>query len=142
MAIKTLLITATGGGITLPLTGLTLLAGDGQDDALVEASGSLADLNAALDAMTFTPTPGVSGSQAASIQLQADDGQGGSTEQTLRFDINTGEVPVINLPASPAITEDTQDVPLGLVAVVTATKTTKPSHSPSVAAGSRCLRRV
>ena len=45
---QTLLITATGGGITLPLTGLTLLAGDGQDDALVEASGSLADLNAAL----------------------------------------------------------------------------------------------
>ena len=92
--------------------------------------------------MTFTPTPGVSGSQAASIQLQADDGQGGSTEQTLRFDINTGEVPVINLPASPAITEDTQDVPLGLVAVSDGDQDNQTVTLTVSGGRSRCLRRV
>ncbi len=114
---QTLRITVTGGGVTLPLAGLSLLVGDGQDDQLVQLSGTLADINTALDAMTFTPTANLSGSQVASIELQADDGQGGSASQTLRFDISTSLVPLVSLPSSPAIGEDTVDAPLGLVAV-------------------------
>jgi plastocyanin len=110
---QTLSITVTGGTISLAASGLTLISGDGQDDANLVFSGSLVDINSALDAMTFTPTAHLSGSQVASIQLNVDDGQGGSSSQTLSFDISPSDVPVINLPTVPPVTEDSQNVAIG-----------------------------
>jgi VCBS repeat-containing protein len=72
---------ADHGTITLAtLGGLTFVNGDGTDDALVIATGSLADVNAALNGLTFTPAAGYSG--PASLQLSVKDqgntGQGGN----------------------------------------------------------------
>jgi|GEM_PF-910084 len=110
---QTLRLSVSGGSISLPVAGLSLLLGTGQDDVLLEVSGSLAALNTALDGLTFTPRANLSGSQVASIGLQADDGQGGSSSQTLSFDISPSAVPVINLPSAPAVLEDAQAVPIG-----------------------------
>ncbi|MEN9891591.1 MAG: hypothetical protein RLY78_1886 [Pseudomonadota bacterium] len=53
-------------------TGLTLLAGDGVDDASLTVSGSAAAINAALDGLRYTPAADHHG--AATLTLQASDG--------------------------------------------------------------------
>jgi hypothetical protein len=42
-------------------TGLTFTFGDGTADSSLEFTGTVADINAALDGLTFTPTSGLSG---------------------------------------------------------------------------------
>ena len=74
-------LSASQGTVTLAsVAGLTFGAGDGVDDAVVTFSGSLADVNAALDGLRFDPAPGFSGS--AGIAVTTDDlggtGAGGS----------------------------------------------------------------
>ena len=67
-----IVLTATNGVVTLgALAGLTFSTGDGTADTVSAFTGTLADVNAALDGLIFTPTPGYSG--PASIQLQTDD---------------------------------------------------------------------
>jgi len=86
-----LTLTVTQGTLTLAqITGLTFNVGDGTADASMEFTGTLADINAALNGMTFTPTPAYLG--AASMQIDVDD-QG-----------NAGDGPVLTDSASIAIT--------------------------------------
>ncbi len=60
--------------------GLTFIAGDGVNDSTVTFTGTIADINAALDGLVFTPTPEFSGS--ASLQVVTDDqgNTGGAAE--------------------------------------------------------------
>lgn len=77
-----LTIVAGNGTFSLASTvGLNFTFGDGSDDSTTIVRGSLADLNAALDGMTFSPTPGFDG--AANLVLSQDDlGNTGGPAQT------------------------------------------------------------
>jgi len=55
-------LTAANGTMTLAsLAGLTFITGDGADDATLVFSGTLANINAALDGLTFNPNAGYDG---------------------------------------------------------------------------------
>jgi len=84
---QTVTLTITGGTASLDTIGLTFTTGDGTDDASMVFSGTLTDVNTALDSLTFTPGAGVSGVDAGSIQIQTDDGNGGTADESLTFDI-------------------------------------------------------
>ena len=61
-------LAATQGTISLAGTaGLTFSAGDGTGDTTMTFRGSAASINAALNGMSYTPTPGYSGPAALSI---------------------------------------------------------------------------
>ncbi len=65
-------LTVTQGTLTLGgLTGLTFNVGDGTDDTTLLFTGTLAQLNAALDGLRFSPTANFNG--AASLQLSTND---------------------------------------------------------------------
>ncbi len=68
-------LTATNGAITLAGTrGLTLSLGSGQQDARIVMTGTVADVNAAMNGMLFRPT-----AQSAQLQVVANDlGNGGT----------------------------------------------------------------
>ncbi|WP_390521704.1 Ig-like domain-containing protein, partial [Vibrio fortis] len=92
-------VTLTGGGGTLSMNtaGVSLTAGDGTDDTVIAFNGTLADVNTALDSLTFKPTADTAGTNAGSIRLQTDDGNGGSDDDTLQFNIlDAPEVSSIN----------------------------------------------
>src|SRR5258708_27424443 len=68
-------IAVTNGTFTLSqTTGLTFQTGTGSGDATMTFTGTLANINAALNGATFTPTAGYFG--AATVQFtSADEGQ-------------------------------------------------------------------
>ena len=83
-AVKVIL-NATGGRTTLATTAaLTFLAGDGRDDTLMSFTGTLVNVNAALNGLRFTPNAGFSG--AATLQVTVSDqghvGMGGALAAT------------------------------------------------------------
>jgi hypothetical protein len=83
---QTVTVTATGGTVSVSaMDGLDFLGGsDGTDDVVMTFWGSLDDVNAALDSLTFTPTLNMSG--PASIQIASDDGLvGGHKQQNTCF---------------------------------------------------------
>ena len=78
-------LTATNGTLTLSGTsGLSFTVGDGTADATMTFTGTLTNINAALNGMTFTPTLGFSG--AASLTITSNDlgnsGSGGPLSDT------------------------------------------------------------
>lgn len=103
-------LTITGGTVSLSSAGLSFGVGDGVDDASLSFTGSLADINSALDSMTYTPTLNLSGSNAGGIQIQTNDGNGASDDQTLVFDITPAGIPSITLPSPPVVSEDDTSV--------------------------------
>ena len=91
-------LTATNGVLTLNgVGGLTFTTGDGTADAIMTFTGTLANLNAALNGLTFAPTAGYNG--AASLSLTTSDqgntGVGGaqSANSTVNITVNTVAVP-------------------------------------------------
>ena len=84
---QTVTLTITGGTVSIGTSNISFATGDGTDNAELVFSGTLADINAALDAMTFTPTANLNGSNAGTIQIQTDDGAGKTDDDTLQFDI-------------------------------------------------------
>jgi hypothetical protein len=65
-------LTASNGTLSLSATaGLTFLTGTGSADAQTSFTGSLRDINAALDGLTFDPAPDYGG--AARVTILADD---------------------------------------------------------------------
>jgi hypothetical protein len=106
-------LTATYGTLTLGgFTGLVFSAGDGTGDATMTFTGTLAEVNAALEGLTFKP--GLNYNGAASIQITADDqgntGAGGTLSVTKTVAVNIAAVndaPVVNMPASQVTDEDT-----------------------------------
>jgi Domain of unknown function (DUF4347)/Cadherin domain/Right handed beta helix region/Periplasmic copper-binding protein (NosD) len=78
-------LTASNGALTLGGTaGLTFTSGDGSADATMTFSGSVANINAALQGLGFAPTAGYSG--AATLQITTNDqgnsGSGGALADT------------------------------------------------------------
>jgi hypothetical protein len=78
-------LTASNGLITLPDTsGLSFIVGSGANDGTMTFEGTLANINAALNGLIFSPTPGYNG--AASLQITTSDlglsGSGGTQTDT------------------------------------------------------------
>jgi hypothetical protein len=78
-------LAATNGTLTLSTTvGLVFITGDGTADATMTFTGAISSVNAALNGLVFTPTPGFDG--AASVQITTDDlgntGTGGALSDT------------------------------------------------------------
>jgi hypothetical protein len=84
-------LSATNGTLSLPsAAGLLFSNGDGTADTTMTFTGTIADINAALEGMTFVATPGFTGS--ANLQITTDDlgntGTGGALTDTDNVAIN------------------------------------------------------
>ncbi|MCK8687404.1 hypothetical protein [Pseudomonas umsongensis] len=120
-------LTATHGLLSLSgVTGLTIVGGTGTDEANITVTGNLIDINAALNGLKFTPTPGYTGS--ATVQVLVDD-QGNSGGAAL----NSNKTMGITVSAAPT-TPGTPVTPPILVDGVEATTT--PTTLPNGEAGS------
>ena len=105
-------LSAQGGTMTLArMTGLSFGPGDGISDATMTFSGTLANLNAALDGAVFTPNPNFAGT--ATVTLSTSDlgnsGSGGAKQDTDSVTINvTGvnDAPQISVPSAQLTNED------------------------------------
>ena len=106
-------LTATNGAITLSqTTGLTFTAGDGTSDAVMTFTGTAANINAALNGLSFAPTANYNG--ASSLQIvtndQGNSGSGGalSDSDTVNITVNAvNDAPVNSIPAPQSTNEDT-----------------------------------
>jgi len=83
---QTLTFTITGGTLTLGTAGISF-GGGGNSSASFTAQGTLANINAALDAATFTPTADISGTNAGTISFTTNDGIETSSAANVTFDI-------------------------------------------------------
>ncbi len=109
---QTVTVTITDGTFSIPagkLAALTTLSGNGT--GIVTFSGSLADVNAALEDATFSPNPNFEGT--ASIKINSNDGNG-SHEETLPVTVNAvNDAPVVSVPDAVANPQSTdEDTPL------------------------------
>ncbi len=104
-------LTATNGTLTLSsATGLTFTIGSGAGDATMTFTGTITDINNALDGLSFQPTSNYFG--AASVQIASTDytGSGGpqSATNTVNVTVNhVNAVPVNFVPGPQAINENT-----------------------------------
>jgi VCBS repeat-containing protein len=104
-------ITVTDGTFTLSNPSLvSFITGDGTADANMVFTGTLADINSALDGATFNPTAAFTGT--AIVVVATDDQQVGTPAETEDDEtinilvINPNNAPVVTLPASHTIDED------------------------------------
>ena len=95
-------LTATGGTVAIDTESLTVT---GNGSAAVTATGTLANLNAALNGMTFTPALNLNGAGVASLVVAANDqgniGTGGPQSANATIAINltaVNDAPVITVP--------------------------------------------
>ena len=86
-------------------------AGDGTEDSLMTFTGTVADINLALDGLTFIPQLNFTGT--ANIQITVDDlgntGSGGPQNHIDSVDITVGDVndaPSLSAPGAISVTED------------------------------------
>lgn len=107
-----LTLTATQGTVTLAqTTGLSFNSGDGTTDAIMDFTGTLDAINAALNGATLNPTTGYTG--AAALQVDVDDqgntGGGALTDTaTVSIDVQlSNQAPVITAPATAGTRPDT-----------------------------------
>ncbi|WP_191322039.1 MBG domain-containing protein [Algoriphagus aquimarinus] len=91
---QTITFTITGGTVTLGTAGITF-GGSGNGAASFTAAGTLAALNTALDAATFTPTPSLVGTDAGTIAFVSNDGTDDSNTASVTFDIAPSNNPPI-----------------------------------------------
>ncbi|WP_027359891.1 DUF4347 domain-containing protein [Desulforegula conservatrix] len=94
---QTVTLTVTNGTVSLSTTsGLGFTTGDGTNDASMAFNGALANVNAALSNLTFSPIANFSGT--ASIRVQTNDGNSGTDDDTLNITVNNApEVSSINM---------------------------------------------
>ncbi len=86
-------LTANNGTLTLSGTaGLSFTVGDGTADATMTFTGTIANINTALNGMTFTPTTGFSGIAGVTITTNDQGNTGGAAE------IDTDSVTIQVLP--------------------------------------------
>ncbi|TJY65521.1 PKD domain-containing protein [Sphingobacterium alkalisoli] len=114
---QTVSFTVTGGTVSLGTTGITF-AGGGNGSANFTASGTLVNINAALDAATFTPTPNLFGTNAGTISFVSNDGTVNSNTASVTFDIiGVNDDPSISgLPSLVTVTEDATEDPFNISA--------------------------
>lgn len=102
-------LTSSHGLLTLATTsGLAFTVGSGTSDATMTFTGTLADVNAALNGAIFTPTPSYTG--VAIVQVTSDD-QGSSGSGGAQTDTDTVHITVA--PGAPAVTSITSLSPNG-----------------------------
>jgi len=105
-------LSTAAGTLTLPRTaGLTFSLGDGAADSAMTFSGSAADVNAALDGLTFSPTLDRNGSSTITITVSdlGGTGSGGVRTDTDVVTVNISAIndSPVNLVSGPqAIVED------------------------------------
>ncbi|WP_321319698.1 cadherin domain-containing protein [Labilibaculum sp.] len=104
---QTVTFTITGGTLTIGTTGITF-GGTGNGNASFTAAGTLAAINTALDAATFTPTPNLSGTNAGTIAFISNDGTDDSSPTSVSFDITAvnDDPSVSGLPTDITVSED------------------------------------
>lgn len=95
-AVVSVSLIATGGTVTLSGTsGLTFTTGDGTADPVITMTGTIADINAALDGLVFAPGQHFGG--AASLRIVTDDlgntGSGGALQDDVTVAITVTPVP-------------------------------------------------
>jgi type III secretion system FlhB-like substrate exporter len=88
-------LTITNGSLSLSrITGLSFTSGDGSSDTAMTFSGNLANINAALEGLVYTPTTGYNG--AASLGITTSDlgntGSGGALTDSDSITIQVGAV--------------------------------------------------
>src|SRR5690606_26844646 len=116
---QTLTFTVTGGVVTLGTAGISF-GGSGNGSASFTASGTLASINVALAAATFTPTANLYGQNAGGISFTAHDGTVTSAPASATFDIvGVNDDPTITgLPAVITVTEDSTTEPIDISSTV------------------------
>jgi len=105
-------ITATHGSLTLSgTTGLVFSAGDGTQDGTMTLTGSIVNINTALQGLAFLPAANFNG--AASLTIATSDlgatGTGGTLADTKTIGVTVGAVndaPVNSVPATQTMNED------------------------------------
>ncbi|MBB3902799.1 tandem-95 repeat protein [Methylobacterium brachythecii] len=99
----TVTLSSVQGVLTLSQTsGLTFLQGDGTRDGILQFSGTVVDINAALEGLRFDPNADMNG--AAQIALTTRDAQGATASSTIALSIT----PVADIvPDSVSTDEDT-----------------------------------
>lgn len=107
---QTLTFTITGGTLTIGTNGITF-GGGGNGSASFTAAGTLTDINVALGASTFTPTPELYGENFGEISFTATDGKATSTVASVTFNIiGVNDDPTITgLPATITVGEDSTE---------------------------------
>ena len=84
---QTVTLSVTNGTVSLnSITGLSITTGDGIDDSSMIFNGTLANVNSALNNLKFSPTADFDGT--ATIQVQTNDGNGGTDDDTLNITVN------------------------------------------------------
>jgi len=110
-------LSAGGGTLTLASTGgLTMLNGDGLDDAAMTFRGSLADITAALDGMSFDPN----GAGTATIGVSVADRAAGGNSASTTVDVTVGaDLPPapVDPPPGPESTPTPSSLPPTAIAV-------------------------
>jgi hypothetical protein len=100
---ETLTLMATDGTLTLATTsGLSFTAGANGSTSMT-VSGTLANLNAAVNGLTYTPNSGYGGSDALHISL-TDPGDSQSKSATTGLTVN--RPPTVNVPASVSVKQN------------------------------------
>ncbi|MDM8160382.1 cadherin domain-containing protein [Labilibaculum sp. K2S] len=104
---QTVTFTITGGTLTIGTTGITF-GGSGNGNASFTAEGTLAAINTALDAATFTPTPNLSGTNAGTISFTTHDGTVASSAASVTFNITAinDDPSISGLPTDITVSED------------------------------------
>ena len=106
-------LSVTTGSLTLSrTTGLTFSLGSGVHDSTMQFTGSLADLNAALDGLTYTPPANFNGADGLGVTISdlGNTGAGGPLTVTSGVGIMVTAVnnaPINTLPAPQTTAEDT-----------------------------------
>jgi len=105
-----LTFTVTGGTVSIGLNAVWF-GGDGNGSSNFSASSSPAAINAALEELTFTPTPDLYGTNAGEISIVAFDGILNSSVTAVTFDIiGVNDDPTITgLPATVTVEEDSTE---------------------------------
>jgi hypothetical protein len=105
----TLTLSVTNGTLTLGATpGLSFKSGK-NGTASFSIAATLANLNTALNGLTYKPTIGYSGPDSISVSI-LDPGDGQSASTSVSLTVNPATAPVITAPASASVTENATQV--------------------------------
>ncbi len=103
---QTITMTITGGTLTIGTTNISF-GGGGNGTADFTASGTLVDINTALDAATFTPTADLNGTDTGTISFTTNDSAETSDPVSVSFDITpVNDEPSFTVGSNHVINED------------------------------------